>query len=403
MILANQKYPPDIRVDKEALALTRAGHEILLLCRREPGQPAVETVDNITVVRHEVHPGRPMARRLDSAQYLLTLDSPSWRQAMVDLVRTHGAESLHMHDLPFARCGLRAAREAGVPFVLDLHENHPAAFEFWKRRPIEKLLFSAERAQRLEDASVAAADAVVVVVDEAKARLVARTGDPERIAVFGNTEPLELAGADAPPLPSGPLKMVYVGGLNFHRGLDVAVRAMPEILKAVPGAKLTIVGNGDVLEDLKAQASKLGLGDSVTFTGWIPKDEAMNYVLEANLALVPHYRSGHTDATVPHKLFQYMSLARPVLVSDCAPLERIVRESDAGAVFSSGDSHDFALKAIELSDSQIAEAKGAAGRSAVLKRWNLEADSPNLLALYDRLATKLASSSQSGCQLRDHG
>lgn len=387
MVLANHKFPPDIRVEKEALALTRAGHEVFLLCRRERGQEAVERVGDITVVRHRVYPGNSLRRRIDSATFLMTLDSPSWRNAMVGMVREHGVEALHMHDLPYARSGIRAARIAGVPFVLDLHENHPAAFRFWKRRPIEKLMFSPERAQHLEDEAVCDADAVVVVVDEARERLVERGAIERDVIVFGNVEPLELAGDAALPLPDGPLRMVYVGGLNYHRGLDIAIDAMPAILREQPDARLTIVGDGDVLEDLKSQAAEMELGESVRFTGWLSRDEAMDYVREANLALVPHRRSGHTDATVPHKLFQYMALGRPVLVSDCLPLQRIVDGAGSGKVFASGDAADFARQALALGDHRTALIAGGAGRRAVLERWNLEAESPGLIGLYDRLST----------------
>lgn len=390
MVLANHKFPPDIRVEKEAMALARAGHEVFLLCRKERGQERIERVGDITVVRHTVAPGNSLLRRLDSATYLLTLDSPSWRKAMVDMVREHKLDALHMHDLPYARSGVRAARAAGVPFVLDLHENHPAAFKFWKRRAIERMLFSSQRAQRLEDEAVCDSDAVVVVVDEARDRLVERGAAANEIVVFGNVEPVELAGDSALPLPEGPLHMVYVGGLNYHRGLDIAIDAMPAILAQQADARLTIVGAGDVLDDLKSQVSEMSLGDSVTFTGWIPKAEAMEYVRAANLALVPHRRSGHTDATVPHKLFQYMALGRPVLVSDCLPLKRIVSQAGAGGVFASGDAEDFARQALALADQKVALLAGAAGRRAVLERWNLEAESPELLGLYDRLSTARA-------------
>ncbi len=307
---------------------------------------------------------------------------------MVDLVQAHHAGAIHVHDLPYAKCGIKAAREAGVPVVIDLHENHPAALALWKRRAIDRMLLSPTRASRLERWAVRHADAVIVVVGEAKDRLIADGADPAKIVVFGNTESRELAALPTPAPTWEALRMVYVGGVAQHRGLDTAVRAMPEILREQPTAHLTIVGDGDAMDALRTLVADLSVAESVTFAGWLSRDEAMSHIAESTVALVPHHRSPHTDATIPHKLFQYMAYARPVLVSDCAPLARIVRETGAGEVFASGNAHDLASKALLLADPGRAASAGAAGRAAVLDRYNLEVDGVVLADLYDRLAAR---------------
>jgi glycosyltransferase involved in cell wall biosynthesis len=386
MALPNRPFPPDIRVTKEAQALAPFGHECLLLCRRESGQAEVEEVASVTAVRMRVHPESALRRRLDSFRFLLTLDSPAWRHGMVSLVREHGAGAIHVHDLEYAWSGVKAAAETGVPLVVDLHENYPVALSLYKRRAIDRLLFSPKRAARLERRVLARADRIVVVVEEAKARLVALGGDPDKIVVFGNSEPRALAEPEPPALDlkSGP-RIVYVGGIARHRGLDTAVRAMVPLLAGEPLARLTIVGDGDALDGLKRLAHELGVDRAIDFTGRLGFDDAMQYVRSATVALVPHHRSAHTDATVPHKLFQYMALGRPVLVSDCVPLERIVTETRAGLVFPSGDADALAARVLEMHDPERARLMAEAGRAAVLDRWNLEADAAALDGLYRSL------------------
>lgn len=388
MLLPNHPFPPDIRVEKEAEVLAAAGHEVLLLCRRDGSQPDTEQVGPITVLRHRVYPSSLLRRKIDSARFLVTMDSPSWRHAMEALVTEHGAQALHLHDLPYAPSLIKAARKTGVPAVLDLHENYPAAIEMWGRRREERLFFSPARAAALERRAVGLVDRIVVVVDEAKERISALGADPDRISVFGNAEPLALVPREPLPLDfSAGLRLVYVGGIAPHRGLDTAVAAMPRVLQTHADARFTIVGDGESLPGLREQVAALGLNGTVEFTGRLGRDEAMDRVRAANVAVVPHRRSPHTDATVPHKLFQYMALGRPVLVSDCAPLARIVRATGAGLVFRSGDSADFAERVIELSDPAVAERMARAGRKAVLEHWNLETEGQALVELYDRLVT----------------
>src|SRR5690606_10738885 len=149
--------------------------------------------------------------------------SPSWRHAMESLVTTHGVEALHLHDLPYAPSLLAAARAAGVPCVLDLHENYPAAIALWGRRRLSRMWFSPARAASLERRMVREVDRVVVVVDEARDRIIELGADPERVVVFGNTEPRSMVPSEPLALDfSKGLRVVYVGGIAPHRGLDTA-------------------------------------------------------------------------------------------------------------------------------------------------------------------------------------
>jgi len=388
MVLPNVPYPPDIRVDKEAYVLARAGHEVYLLCRARASEAGDEVLGDVHVRRHRVHPGSPLRRKADSFVSLVTLDSPSWRSGMIDFITQNSLDALHLHDLPFSTTALSAARECGIPCVIDLHENYPAALRLWKRRLIDRIMFSPRRAERLEREAIGEADRVVVVVDEAKERLAGLGCDPDKITVLGNSEPLSLLDS-ATPLPPyrGQLHLVYVGGVAAHRGLDTAVEAMPRILETLPGSTLTIVGDGPSLDGLRVLAGRLGAERAVSLLGRLPFDEAMEHIRTANVALIPHHRSPHTDATVPHKLFQYMALGRPVIVSDCAPLERIVTQTGAGLVFSAGDASSLAARAIQLADQDALEKAGAAGQAAVADRWNLEAEGRALMALYESLYT----------------
>ncbi|HZL04053.1 MAG TPA: glycosyltransferase, partial [Coriobacteriia bacterium] len=185
MLLPNQPFPPDIRVEKEAQVLSAAGHEVLLLCRGGGSQPAEETVGPVRVIRHRVHPRAAALRKLDSMRFLVTMDSPSWRHAMESLVTEHGAEALHLHDLPYAPSLVAAVRATGVPCVLDLHENYPAAIALWGRRRLSRMWFSPARAARLERRVIREVDRVVVVVDEARNRVIDLGADPDRVVVFG--------------------------------------------------------------------------------------------------------------------------------------------------------------------------------------------------------------------------
>ena len=95
-----------------------------------------------------------------------------------------------------------------------------------------------------------------------------------------------------------------------------------------------------------------------------------SYIAASAVCLVPHLANPHTEATIPHKLFQYMLMGKPVVVSSCRPLRRIVEETGAGLVYASGDSADLAKTVVQLRDPNLCRQLGAAGRRAASGRYS---------------------------------
>jgi glycosyltransferase involved in cell wall biosynthesis len=106
-------------------------------------------------------------------------------------------------------------------------------------------------------------------------------------------------------------------------------------------------------------------------------------VSRADIALIPHLKTAHTDSTIPHKLFQYMYAGIPILASDCAPLKRIVEETGTGMIFRSQDPASFAESLSQLmSDQAFLNAVPANGKRWVEEKYNWGNDARALCALY---------------------
>jgi glycosyltransferase involved in cell wall biosynthesis len=66
---------------------------------------------------------------------------------------------------------------------------------------------------------------------------------------------------------------------DIYKGVDVTIRALPEILETYPDVKYLVIGRGDDRPRLEALAAELGVSDRVVFAGFVPTGE-----------LVEHYR-----------------------------------------------------------------------------------------------------------------
>lgn len=386
MVLESE-FPPDIRVEKEASALAEAGHDVHVLALDFGARAqSVPTFREASV--HRVRLPRPLHNKLHPTLLRVPLYRLAWQRWISRFIDTVSPDVLTVHDLPLAGPGLAAAGARGLPVVLDLHENFPAAIESWgfDRGPIGRFFYDLKRWRAYERRVVGEAAAVIVVVEEALARLDAFGLPADRRAVVMNTERASFGSGIAREAldAAGPIELLYLGGFGPHRGIDTAIRAMAA-LGGEGDAHLRIVGDGRSRDELVKLAASLDLGERVSFVRWIPADRVPGEIARCHVGLVPHARSAHTETTIPHKLFQYMSLGRPVLVSDCAPLARIVRETGAGVVFTSGDPEDMARGISEFMDPARRRDLGARGEVAARGPLAWERTAETMLHLYARV------------------
>lgn len=385
MVLENV-FPPDIRVEKEAAALTEAGHTVHLLAFDFTDQPAEERVGPLTV--HRVRFPREGYRKLHPTVVRWPLYAWLWARWIRRFIGQVRPDVLTLHDLPLARAVLTVGQEVDLPVVLDLHENFPAAIQSWgfTTGPLGRYFYDLDRWLRYERWATTTAAGVIVVVEEALDRLSEYGVDPHRRAVVMNAERRDFADGVTPVDAGGgpPLRLLYIGGFGPHRGLDTAIRALAE--DAAPSAsRLRLVGAGRIRADLEALSRSLGLDERVEFEDWVPAEQVPREIGNVHIGLVPQRRSLHTETTIPHKLFQYMLLGRPVIVSDCRPLARVVRAAGAGRVFPSDDPGALARAMAELADGDLRRALGAAGRGAALGPLSWEREATHLVELYDRV------------------
>ena len=392
-------YPPDIRVEKETQALCQAGFDVALLCAAaKAGQPREERL----ACGLKIYRKRPSAslgaRAVRAARRILTgwAVEPAWLKPVSEFIDEYRPHVLHCHDLRIVPTVLAVAVPLGIPVVADLHENWPAAvvvytrtYPWWKQAWF-RLTQSYRTWRRIERRSLRHCERVIVVVPEAARRLTDDYGLPaDRIIVVSNTEDdttFEPTMGD-PTVAArceGLWVASYIGGVGPHRGVTTAIRAAALVADRVPTFRLLIVGlRAGQKAELERLVAREGAAGCVELVEWVPPAHVAGYIAASAVCLVPHDDFEHTQTTVPHKLFQYMLLGKPVVVSDCAPLKRIVDDAGAGLVFRANDAADLARRLVELHASgDDARAYGERGRQAALGPYAWRHDAARLVAMY---------------------
>jgi glycosyltransferase involved in cell wall biosynthesis len=397
-MLLNAPYPADIRVKKESDALLNAGFEVHLICLRKKGQSYQDNFERIQIHRMDAGKNNYQLAFWDSI-ISLSFVHPIFKSAIRKVVSSENIRLIHIHDLPLAGTALNLKNELDFKVVLDMHENYPEALRTWfkwKKNPIVRiknsLFMNPEHWSKLEKKACEQCDQVIAVVDEMKERLVSEHKiDERKITVVTNTEDKSFIHQEIDSTVYDSLKnkfiITYSGGIGPHRGVDTAIKGM-EYLMDNKDIQLAIVGFGSpsVMNNLKKIVSDLNL-TNVHFFGYQPFSKFYSYMNLADVNVIPHQSNGHTDNTVPHKLFQGMMAGKPLLVSTCAPLKRLIEKYKSGLIFKAGDSKDYANKVMLLYNNRsLCKELGENGRAATIEgNLNWEHDQKALIELYNNL------------------
>jgi glycosyltransferase involved in cell wall biosynthesis len=186
---------------------------------------------------------------------------------------------------------------------------------------------------------------------------------PERFAAFSGKAQRAL-------MPAGEPCFLYLGTLSKVRRLDFLVRVLAKVRRAVPDAKLYIVGGGDDPGDeqlLVQEARRLGVTDALVLVGQLPQAEALRYVQEADVCVSPFYPTPILNSTSPTKLVEYLAMAKAVVANDHPEQRLVIEESGAGYCVP-WDEDAFAQAVIKLlSAPETAARMGERGRRYVLE------------------------------------
>jgi glycosyltransferase involved in cell wall biosynthesis len=399
LMLLDRFFPPDIRVEKEARTLLKAGHDVFLLSLGRGEMLNDELVEGIRVIRKKLPQSLPR-RVWNFLWFQASFVHPILGRALADTIKEYGVEAIHAHDLPMVKTAISVAKKFNIPLIADLHENYPEGVRAWSKvkmsliRKLFNLLSPIWRWKRLERMVLQRVDRIITVVDEAKNHYVNDCGvSPEKVTVVMNAEDLEEFGnleidESLVTKYENDFVISYIGGFGPHRGIDTAIKSMPTVLEEIPDARLLLVGkgSGEFDKEMRELCKDLNVENNVVFTDWVDFRLVPSYIALSDVCLVPHHASGHTNTTIPHKLFQYMAMRKPVIVTDCKPLKRIVEECDCGIVVPSGDRNEMAEAVIKLyNDRELAAKLGANGRNAVEGKYNWENEAKKLCELYERL------------------
>ena len=377
-------YPWDVRVEKICSTLSSNGHQVHIAARNLKKLPLYEVRDNLIIHRLKLWQN-------DKLNYTLSFPaffSPVWSHFINEIIRCNGIDLIIVRDLPMAIAGIWAGRRNKIPVIFDMAEDYVAMiWDIWRARKFQGFNLVVRNpylAKLVERYAFRNSDHILVVIDEARDLVINRGALPDKVTIVSNTPVLDAFNQNDVVLNEtsdkieGKYAVVYVGGIQMGRGIQVVFEAIPYIIREIPDFLFVVIGDGYAAQRLKDMAVSIGIQDYVLWLGWIEHGEIFTYLKSCKVGVIPHKVTDHINTTIPNKIFDYMGLGLPVLAADALPMKRIIQAEKCGEIFKSGISRDLAANLIKIYKSS--QNYGMHGKCSVENQYNWNIDSSRLIS-----------------------
>lgn len=301
----------DQRVHRSCLTLQKAGYDVNLIGRKYKNSPELSSRSYTCKRMHLLFKKGPFFY----AEYNIRL---------FFLLLFSKADILFSNDLDTLLPNYIVSRLKGQKLIYDTHELFTELPELIGR-PIVKWIWTKLEAflfPKLKNIITVNQSIADIYNDKYKRKIEVIRNIPLPI-VIENQKSREELGFKKDDF----LIILQGAGINMHRGAEEALEAM----KFVFGAKLLIIGGGDVFDNLKRKRIEFKLEDKVQIIDKLPYRELMQYTSIADLGLsLDKDTNLNYRYSLPNKIFDYIHSGVPILVSRLPELLNIVENYKIG-------------------------------------------------------------------------
>jgi glycosyltransferase involved in cell wall biosynthesis len=406
LMVVQNIYPHDIRVRKEAEALTEAGYSVSVIALKGMGQKACEEIKGVQAFRIPEVTVFEKAKRSSSsvlvavyvkirsiAGYVLEYVYFTLASFFVSLFiyAKDGFDVIHMHNPPdtLSLIGI-FYKLLGKKYIFDHHDLSPELYltrVSGKRDMIYRgLLF-------FEGLSCKFSDIIISTNESYRQMEINRYAvKPEKIFIVRNNPKVDDCifsnrEQDQGKPENQRTKLLFLGCINPQDGIEVLLQAIRHLVFTLEERNVicTIVGGGDSLESAKRLSRELGLSDYVDFTGQIfDREKVKEYLRSSDIGVEPAPCNKANEHSTFIKVMEFMAAGKPLVAFDLK--ETRYSAEGAALLVPPGDIEGFSRALQQLMHDPAARMNmGQTGFRRIATELNWDRASKNLENAYGSL------------------
>ena len=346
ILMLTWEYPPRIVggiarvVNDLSKRLIKDGHEVTVVTYREGDAPYYELDKGVKVYRVDNF----MINANNFIDWIMQLNFNMVAKASEIMQKEGAFDVIHAHDWLVAYAAKTLKNSYDIPLISTIHATE-AGRNSGIRDEQQKYINDTEWMLTYESTEV------IVNSNYMKGELQRLFGLPfEKINVVPNgVNTLNYSGIERDYdfrrryARDNEKIILFMGRLVYEKGIQHLITAMPKILNGYHDAKLVVAGKGGMIDELRAQANALGLGEKVYFAGYVNGKDVGKLYKVADVAVFPS-----TYEPFGIVALEAMLAEVPVVVSDIGGLNEIVQHRENGMKCYAGNANSIADSILEL-------------------------------------------------------
>jgi glycosyltransferase involved in cell wall biosynthesis len=351
---------------KEAISLAKCGYEVHIWGKHSSDA----LIENVFI--HSVSANtKGLIRKIISSPRFLAR------------VLFEKADIYHFHDPDLIFCGL-VLSILGKKVIMDVHEDFKLSI-VEKRDRLPKIFrypivfffdFLEKKASKFFSG-------IVVVSEEIQKKFLIHNPNTVLVRNF----PINYPFIEKQKNTNFTFEIVYAGSIDTSRGCWQILSAFDLFKRRYSQAKLKIIGpfqNRNLEEEFKRKALQLG---SVDIKGYLPWDVVLEEQRKADVGLViSTFQKHNREKVYPVKLFEYLSLGLPVIISKKPYWETLLNEGKFGIMVDADDPVDIANAMYRLAvDPTLRTQMGQSGKKMIQENYSWDKEFEKMKMLYKKI------------------
>ena len=367
-------YPPHVGgmefyVQRLSEELAKQGHDVTVFTSSNTAAQSIQNYNGVKVCSLKI---------MTKAYNVPIVPALFWK-----LAQAEKPDVIHTHQYPvfFSDMSAAASWLKNIPLLLHVHvvsDAKSALSDF-----VSDIYYSTLGLRTLRTA-----DSVVVPSLAYKTKISKMHINPDKIQVipYGIDIKKFQKTTDGEAFKTkyhcqGSKVILSVGRLNYQKGFQYLIDAMPSILKQVPNAKLVIVGEGEQLAYLKQLSKLREVGESVVFTGALGQAEIPNAYAACDVFVLPSLFESFGIS-----LIEAQAAGKPVIGTRTGGVPEALVEGETGILVEPGS-----IKELEKAIIQVLSCKGLElemgekGEKFVEEHYSIQRTVGNVVNAYEKI------------------
>jgi len=363
-------------------ALEHLNHEIILVsppgidpfCDAEPSKRNISKLSNFWSFLSD-HLPQVFFELLEILYNIVAIRN------LVNILKNDNIHFIYERYAFYCFSGVLCSKIFNVPIILEVNEISGIARQ-------RAQLFT-PLAKKIEKIIFAKSDAIIAVSSYLKKSIEKHGVDPSKIYIMPNAVDItqfdrkneqvslrEIYGFDRSII------IGFVGSFSVWDNLQFLISIFDDLYLKRGNLKLFLVGDGYNKEELEEEVKIRGLDKHVVFAGRVKRNLIPDYISVMDICTLPHSNPFGS----PVALFEYMAMAKPVVVPKIGPIEDVITHDYNGLLFEPGNSDSFIRQLIKLIDhKEIRIRLGRNAKDTILKNHLWKHNAEKIINIYNSL------------------